>query len=236
MILPPRDDGPCCVLAASPRPGGNTDTAARLFLQGFSLAGPEEEAASGIRDDGSKGGPSPVYLRSYKVDPCISCNACTLAAQRLTSLDPKDSGTPGPGPLLGCPLTLRDDSAPLLGLLATAKALCLVSPIYFYHLPAALKALVDRVQPFWVLREAGITRYSANTPRTCHVILLAGRSRGDRLFAGSLLTLKYAFDPLNIRLADPLLLRGLDAPAALLGRPGDMQSIVAYGEDAAKIV
>ena len=235
--LLPQDDGPFFVLAASPRPGGNSDTAARLFLQGFSRTSPEEgkeapESQGGGRDL------EPVYLRSHRVDPCVSCNACTHAARHMKSPDLEQAGASGPGPSLhfGCPLTLKDESTPLLHLLAKARGLCLVAPIYFYHLPAALKALVDRTQPFWALRDAGITCYSKQKPRICHVILLAARPRGDKLFAGSLLTLKYALNPLNIRLAEPLLLHGLDEPSALLGQPEAMRSIVAYGEEAGRLL
>ena len=227
--LLPQDDGPFFVLAASPRPGGNSDAAARLFLQGFSRTGPPGDAP--------ENGPEPTFLRSHRVEPCVACNACAHAARHAKSLDMEDAGASGPGPSLhfGCPLTLKDDSTPLLRLLAKAAGLCIVAPIYFYHLPAALKALVDRTQPFWALRDAGITCYSGQKPRLCHVILLAARPRGDKLFEGSLLTLKYALEPLNIRLAEPLFLHGLDGPSDLLGRPEAMRSSVDYGEAAGKL-
>lgn len=229
--LLPQEDGPFFVLAASPRPGGNSDAAARLFLQGFSRTGPQ----SG--NDSQENGPGPTFLRSHRVEPCVACNACTHAARHAKSLNLEDAGASGPGPSLhfGCPLTLKDDSTPLLRLLAKASGLCIVAPIYFYHLPAALKALVDRTQPFWALRDAGITCYSGQKPRLCHVILLAARPKGDKLFEGSLLTLKYALKPLNIQLAEPLLLYGLDGPSDLLDQPGAMRSIVDYGEAAGRL-
>lgn len=233
----PRDAGPYVTLAASPRPGGNTDAAARFFLEGFSRAGASGgDGRAPIPNAGMGRVPQPVYLRSHRVEPCVSCHACAHAARNTTARDPEETGASGPEPLprFGCPLTAGDDSAPLLDMLANAAGLCLVAPIYFYHLPAALKALVDRTQPFWALREAGVTRYSGQKPRTCHVILLAARTRGEKLFEGSLLTLKYALEPLTIRLAEPLLLHGLENPPDLLGQPGAIRSIVAYGEKAAK--
>ena len=235
--LLPQETAPFFVLAASPRPGGNSDTAAGLFLQGYSraeAAAREGQGESVAHDAGSGDGPKPVYLRSHRVEPCVSCNACSHAARHMTNPDLAEAGASGPGPSLhfGCPLTLKDDSTPLLRLLAKAEGLCIVAPIYFYHQPAALKALVDRTQPFWSLRDAGVTCYSAQKPRSCHVILLAARTKGDKLFEGSLLTLKYALSPLNIRLAEPLLLTGLDGPSDLLEQPEAMRSIVAYGEEA----
>ena len=228
--LLPQEDGPFFVLAASPRPGGNSDAAARLFLQGFSRTGPQGG------NDSPESGLEPTFLRSHRVEPCVACNACAHAARHAKSLDMEDADASGPGPSLhfGCPLTLKDDSTPLLRLLAKASGLCIVAPIYFYHLPAALKALVDRTQPFWALRDAGITCYSGQKPRLCHIILLAARPKGDKLFEGSLLTLKYALKPLNIQLAEPLLLYGLDGSSDLLDQPGAMRSIVDYGEAAGR--
>lgn len=233
----PQDDSPYFTLAASPRPGGNTDAAARLFLEGYSRAGslPKYGEAPFLNPENGRG-PEPVYLRSHRVEPCVSCSACANAARHLKSCDLAQAGASGPGPSLpfGCPLTARDDSTPLLCMLAKAVGLCIIAPVYFYHLPAALKALVDRTQPFWALRDAGISCYSGQRRRTCHVILLAARTRGNKLFEGSRLTLKYALEPLNIRLAEPLLLRGLDSPSDLLGQPEAMRSVVAYGEEAGK--
>ena len=236
LPLLPQEDSPFFVLAASPRPGGNTDTAARLFLQGYSHIGAAGEGRGAGGAHSAEARPEPVYLRLHRVDPCVACNACAHAARRMKSPDLAEAVASGPGPSLhfGCPLTLKDESAPLLRLLANAKGLCIVSPIYFYHLPAALKALVDRTQPFWSLRDAGVACYSEQKPRTCRVILLAARPKGEKLFEGSLLTLKYALDPLNVRLADPLLLYGLERPSDLLGRPEAMRAVVAYGEEAGK--
>jgi hypothetical protein len=180
--------------------------------------------------------PEATYLRSYRIEPCVSCNACAASAQRIKHAASAETLLPESAyaPFSACPLTNRDDSSPLLSLLAGAAGLCIASPVYYYHLPAALKALIDRTQPFWALRDAGITPYSEKKPRTCYAILLAARSRGDRLFEGSLLTLKYALRPLNIQLAEPLLLYGLDAPFALSGMPEAMRAVVAYGEEAGK--
>jgi multimeric flavodoxin WrbA len=120
-----------------------------------------------------------------------------------------------------------DGSAPLLRALSLAPSICLVAPIFFYHLPSPLKALLDRTQPFWLRRGT-----ESFPPRTCRVILIAGRSRGKKLFEGSLLTLRYALKSLNIRLADPLLLRGLESPGDLLSSLAAVQAVLDYGRQA----
>jgi multimeric flavodoxin WrbA len=211
-------DGGLLLLTASPRPGGNSDRAAALFAQGFAAEG------QGIES---------VHLRDYRVTPCTGCGACAALAVRKpdTMRGQLDTANlPSGGAFLGCPPSRDDDSRALLGALARCRALCIVSPIYFYHLPAGLKALVDRLQVFWELRQSlGRDLFER---RPCFVILLGARSQGHKLFDGSLLTLRYALEPLNLELADPLTLYGLDAPGDLDRREDARQLVLTYGAEA----
>jgi hypothetical protein len=206
-------------LACSPRAGGNSDKAAALFGQGFA-------AVVGAP------GPRPAALRDFQVDACTGCGACRAFAAKHAQ-DAPDTILRLPGQsLLGCPLGRKDDSAALLRLTAQCAALCLISPIYFYHLPARLKALLDRTQAFWELRQA--RGRDLFPPRPCFVILLGARPQGAKLFAGSLLTLRYALDSLNLRLEDPLLLYGLDQPGDLAEREDLCDQVRLYGAQAAR--
>ena len=227
---------PIGLLSCSPRPGGNSDTAARLFAQGY--------AAIAGRDSQT------VMLREYTVLPCIGCDACRRAIRAPLESDPgpetalydqarvkalfgqTEDGLGDGLPRLGCPLAAKEHSAPLLNFLAEAPALCLASPIYFYHLPALLKALLDRTQPFWHLNDMGIDCFRGGE-RTCHVILIGARPQGKRLFEGSLLTLKYALAALRIKLAEPLLLYGLDQPSALADDSRARKRVLEYAKQAA---
>ena len=89
----------------------------------------------------------------------------------------------------------------------------IVSPIHFYHLPARLKALLDRSQYSWHLPPQEKPGRDAKLA----VVLLAARRQGARLFEGALLTLRYVAAALGLTLLDPLTLYGLDAPNALSG-------------------
>ena len=152
-------------------------------------------------------------LRDHQVLPCVACGSC---ARRPGS---------------ACPFEQRDTSTVLLHALNTAPALCLVSPMYFYHLPAQLKALVDRTQPFWEAWRHGMTT-GPGFKRTAWVILLAARPKGQRLFEGSLLTLRYCFDALGIDMAEPLCLYGVDAPGDLAADPQCRAAVAAYAQNA----
>lgn len=222
---------PLFVLACSPRRNGNSDTAARLFAAGFA-----HEAGTAATDSA----PDVVFLREHAVSPCIACDACAGTAHDLAGSELSADALAGRGgsalsPPFACPLTRSDASAPLLCAFAGSPALCIVSPVYFYHLPAVLKGLIDRLQCFWSLRESGVRGWAFPGPRTCHIVLLGARARGDKLFEGSLLTLQYALRSLNILPAAPLLLYGLDGPGDLKARPEAREEVFRYGANAGKI-
>lgn len=207
MMPPPArqfspDPSQACVLACSARRHGNTDTAAELACAG--LAAQTERACRTIR------------VADHQILPCISCGYCF---KHPGACSQDNNGQ-------ACPQTARtaDVALPLLHRLCEAPVACLVSPIYFYHLPAQAKALVDRAQSFWALppeRKPG-------QGGQLGVILLGARPRGKKLFAGALLTLHYMAEALGLTLADPLLLYGLDEVDALRQRPDAQERIKAY--------
>ena len=236
---PPRSGttaaGPLFLLSCSPRADGNSDLAARLFGLGFRHSLREAFGESAIAPDIGE----PVLLRRRRVIPCVACDACGTIARGLTAstLSLEALAGRGPGALkapFGCPLTRQDESAALLRALAEAPSLCLVSPVYFYHLPARLKGLIDRLQCFWSLRRHNVGGWTPEGGRVCRLILLGARERGEKLFAGSLLTLRYALEPLGVLLAEPLALYGLDGPDDLAARPGDQDALREYGKEAAR--
>ena len=104
----------------------------------------------------------------------------------------------------------KDQSEMLFQLIASSPMLFFASPIYFYHLPAAFKGFIDRAQRYYAAKLAGDPGLASLKSRPAHVCLVAGRPRGERLFEGSLLTLRYFLWPFNATLAEPLCLPGVD--------------------------
>ncbi|MDL2216634.1 NAD(P)H-dependent oxidoreductase [Desulfovibrio sp. OttesenSCG-928-M14] len=202
------------ILTCSPRKDGNSDKAAHIVASTLAGACIDMGAVK----------PQVLFLRDWPVLPCVACGACEKLAAVLSAPEPGTKNAEAfwrktllnlqPGaPFLGCPLSRNDKSAPLFRALLHAPRIFLLTPIYFYHVPAILKALLDRCQAFWSLRLAGVTPPAPSRP--CNVILIAARKQGDRLFEGSLLSLQYALAPLNLRLDTPLTLKGLDLPGDL---------------------
>lgn len=182
----------------SPRAGGLTDSLGRLFARGCAGAGAEAES---------------LFLRDYKIRPCIGCNACLAPPHK-------------------CPLDANGDQAEFLfAKMLAAQLNVFLSPIYFYALPAGFKAFIDRGQRFWAMGE------NVSPPRNggrALAILAAGRPRGEKLFAGSLLTLKYFLKSFAISLwEDNILLRGLNEPADLAQNPECAERLLKAGRECA---
>lgn len=170
------------VFRCSPRRDGNSDTAARLFVEGLRSAG---------------GDAREVRLADYAIEPCLGCGTCRRSPGRR------------------CVLAARDQAEELFGLLLAAPFVLFAAPIFFYHLPAHFKALIDRSQSYYEKAMALDPAVTGLPRRTAYVALVAGRPTGERLFEGSLLTLKYFLVNFNFTLAEPLTFRGKDGPRDL---------------------
>lgn len=151
--------------------------------------------AEGVRAAG--GDPLLIRLADYALEPCLGCGACRRS------------------PGHRCVLAAKDQAEELFGLLLAAPFVLFASPIFFYHLPAHFKAFIDRSQSYYEKAMARDPAVTGLPRRVAHTALVAGRPTGERLFEGSLLTLKYFLVNFSYELAEPLTFRGKDAPGDL---------------------
>lgn len=127
-----------------------------------------------------------IALRDFIIAPCLGCGHCL-----------KNGGT--------CILAAGDCDK-LFALLAGAATVIFAAPVYFYALPGQFKIFIDRSQKFWS------NPWSFPEGKKAAVIMAAGRLRGEKLFEGSLLTLRWFLKPFGYKITDTLLLRGLNNP------------------------
>lgn len=204
---------PALALACSPRVGGNSDTLAMAFSQGFDQSlGHNFEQAMRIE-----------YLRNYAIKPCIACYACE-----------QDKETKQYKP---CPLgrdTNFDQAEQLFHMLMHAPALYMSAPIFFYHLPAHLKAFIDRGQSYWLRRMAEDAELASLPVRPAWLNLVAARPRGQKLFEGSIVSLRFFLHIFNFTLQEPETLLGYDEADAIRRDASIMAQTVDYGQRAAQ--
>lgn len=190
----------------------------RMTLYGCSPrhGGNSDTALDLFRDELAEAGVAtdPIWLREHPLLPCRGCAVCT------------DKGR--------CALSGRDDADVLFAALLGSGPVLFASPIYFYHVPAGFKSFIDRAQAYYMRKLRG-DETMVNLPRReAFSIFVAGRPQGEKLFEGSLLTLRYFLEPFNVTLAEPLTLRGIDGKDDLAGSSVAGLAVREYARTAAE--
>ncbi len=152
-----------------------------------------------------------LYVRDLDIHGCLGCGHCDRTGVCIQ----------------------KDDMQQVYPLLEEARYLVVASPIYFYNVTAQLKLLVDRTQALYMKREIArrAGRGIEETPARKGFLLLAGATRGKRLFEGSVLTMKYFFDALGVHYAGELSFKELEERGAILQHPQAMAACRQEGRD-----
>ncbi len=165
-----------------------------------------EEALKGAEQEGAR--VERLHLIDYQIIPCRECHGCDKTGECV----------------------IRDDMQEIYSKLLDADVVILASPIFFYGITAWAKALVDRSQAVWV------RKYSLKDPSMSKegkkrkgFFISVGATKGQKLFEGSILTVKYFFDAINAAYSGDLLFRGLDAKGEVLKQPEALQKAFEAG-------
>lgn len=172
----------------SARRGGNSKDLLEAVLEGARLARP-----AGLEVE---------LVEAYRVEvgPCAVCDACEAE-----------------GASEGC--AVQDDDWPRIeALLRGADALVVAAPVYFMGLPAPLKAIVDRLQALWALRERG-GRVGTNEGPFRRAALVLCAAGGSDTFRGARGEALAAMRTLGFEVVGELLAEGLEGAGEAAARP-----------------
>jgi multimeric flavodoxin WrbA len=165
------------------------------------------EAIRGSRDSGAV--VEEVVLRDQKISPCLEIYGCKKAGE----------------------CAIKDDFQKIRDLILDAQGLILASPIFFYSVSAHTKILMDRFQSLWVKKY-----WIENVPKNQESIqrkglfITVGATKGQKLFDGALLSIRYFFDTLDMELWKALMYRQLDFEGDVLKHPEYLQEAYAAGK------
>ena len=172
-----------------------------------------KHAVKGAADAGAQ--VDEIILRDLKISPCLEIYAC------------KKEGR----------CAIKDDFHQVVDQILSAKGLILASPIFFYTVSAHTKILMDRCQSLWV-KKYWIDKvpFGQWEPKRKGLFISVGATKGKKLFDGTLLTVKYFFDVLDMELFQSLLYRGLDFEGDVLKYPEYLEAAYQAGNDLAKTI
>jgi multimeric flavodoxin WrbA len=131
-----------------------------------------------------------VAASERNIHPCRGCNACSLTGECV----------------------IHDDMQEIYGLIDGAAAIAIASPVFFATVPAVLKALFDRLQPYWARRYVLKDWEPTRRPGA----LLFVRGGGDPYgFQAAVFTCQSVFAVLGIDGVGEFKLAGVDSPGDL---------------------
>ncbi len=168
-------------------------------------------AVQGARDAG--GQVEEVVLRDLKMSPCLEIYGCKTTGRCV----------------------IQDDFQEIYDQLLNAQGLILASPIFFYTVSSHVKILMDRCQSLWIKKYwLEKERFGARKPTRKGLFISVGATKGKKLFEGTLLTVRYFFDTLDMELWRSLLYRGLDLEGDVLEHPDYLEEAYRAGFDFGK--
>ena len=170
-----------------------------------------QRAVKGARDGGAE--VEEIVLRDLKMSPCLEIYGCKNAGE----------------------CRLKDDFQTARDQILASQGLMLASPVFFYTVSAHTKILMDRFQSLWV-KKYWIDHTRKDAPATPRqgLFIAVGATRGKKLFDGILLSLKYFFDVIDMKLWKALLYRGLDFEGDVLKFPAYLDEAYNAGREFAK--
>jgi len=164
-----------------------------------------DRALEGAREAGAE--TEKVLVSKLKISPCLEIYACV-----------KDGNCP-----------IKDDMLPLYDKLVEADHVILASPIFFYSITAQAKALVDRSQALWARKHVlGMGKDDKRERRGAFISV--GATKGEKLFEGAVLTVKYFFDAINVKYSGDVLVRGVDDKGQITEHPSALQHAFRLGQ------
>ena len=133
-----------------------------------------DKALEGAKEAGAEIEKVPVS--KLKISPCLEIYACL-----------KDGNC-----------AIKDDMELLYKKLIEADHIVFASPIFFYGITSQAKAIIDRCQALWVRKH--VLKVGGDDRVRRGLFISVGATRGERLFDGAVLTVKYFFDAVDVNI------------------------------------
>ncbi len=161
-----------------------------------------DECLAGARAAGAE--VDKLVVVECDIAPCTGCGGCAPSGVCVIS----------------------DDMADVYERLDGADAVVVASPVYFATVPAVLKALYDRLQPYWVRRYVHGEQVFLRRPGA----LLLVRGGGDPFgFEAAAAPTRSVFAVLGIDYAEELHVEGPDAPEDIERFPAELANAARIG-------
>ena len=148
-----------------------------------------------------------LVVRDAGVNVCLGCNACSKSGRCIQ----------------------RDGMDRVYEELDSADAIAVATPVYFATVPAVLKTLLDRCQPYWARRY--ILGEPAPATRRPGAVLIVGGGGDPFGTACALNPIKSVFAVLSARADYVVEVVGPDRPGDIITKPDTLSAAEKTGRD-----
>lgn len=165
-----------------------------------------DSCVAGIRSAG--GEPDVLIAAESGISPCRGCNSCSETGVCI----------------------IDDAMQAIYERIDAADAIIVSSPVYFATVPAVLKIIYDRCQPYWARSHV---LEAERPPRRPGGILLV-RAGGDPFgFDAADATTRSVYAVLGVDVIGQLRVEGADQPGAVAGDPETLEAARSFGAELA---
>lgn len=139
-----------------------------------------------------------LVVAEYGVEACRGCNACSLTGECV----------------------VRDRMNEIYPKLDAAGAIVVATPVFFATVPAVLKALYDRCQPYWARR---YVLKEEPGPKRPGALLVAGGGGDPFGSQCAITTTRSVFAVLRLGYDHELVVEGVDSPSDVGRHPDELR-------------
>lgn len=151
-------------------------------------------------------------LRDLDIHPCRHCGGCTRTGGKCV---------------------VQDDMQTLYQPLRAADRIVIASPMFFMSLTATAKTMIDRCQPFWVLKYLVHQPVASSTYQRAGLFLGVGGTKYKTLFDSSRLILRSWFTIIEVPTWHELTYREVDDKGAIARHPTALAEARQAGQELA---
>ena len=111
---------------------------------------------------------------------------------------------------------IKDDMDDIYQKILDTDVIIAASPIFFYTVSAQIMLLISRCQALWARR---YVLKNLDIPMKKGAFISVGATKGQKLFDGPKLTMKYFFEAINAEYTEELLVKGVDKRGEIKDHP-----------------
>ncbi len=166
-----------------------------------------DEVIRGAAEAGA--GTEKIALADMNISPCRECGHCAKNGE----------------------CQIQDDMQILYDKFREYHRIVLASPIYFMAHCAQAKIVIDRCQAFWSRKYVLKLPVIEKEPKAARIgaFVSCGGTRGEKVFQGAKVTMKYFFDVLDMEYREDLFYNQMDEKGAVSDHPTAMKDAFELG-------